>query len=89
MFAGETVVTIDEAGVHGTKGESRSDIGWDATTDFVETPEALVIRQGRRTIALIPTRAFTDGAARAAFLDVLREHLPTGDLRHPTTPRAG
>jgi hypothetical protein len=78
QFVGETVVTLDDAGLHATKGEIEARRAWSTMTDFVEDSEFIVIRQGKLAVAVIPKRAFVDDAARTSFVVALRHHLPAG-----------
>jgi hypothetical protein len=75
LFVGETVVSLDGAGLHARKGETEGHRGWSAMTDFIENAEFVVIRQGQRAVAVIPKRAFVDAADVDSFLTVLRRHL--------------
>ena len=76
VFAEETMVSIDDAGLRTTRGPATTDIAWDGLTDYVERDGLLVIREGHLPVAIIPTRAFRDPDERRAFMAVLASHLP-------------
>lgn len=75
LFVGETVVTLNDAGLHASKGEIDANRGWSAMTDFIENAEFIVVRQGVRAVAVIPKRAFVDAADQDSFVAALRRHL--------------
>ena len=62
QFVGETVVTLDGTGLHATKGDIEGRRGWSAMTDFIEDAEFIVVRQGKRAVAVVPKRAFVNAA---------------------------
>jgi hypothetical protein len=90
VFAEETRVSIDDAGLHTTRGPATTDVAWAGLTDYVERDGLLVIREGQLPAAVIPTRAFGGADDRGTFTTVLANHLPRalGD-RGRSKPRPG
>jgi YcxB-like protein len=77
VFNEETVLTIDGVGLHATKGAAASQVGWAGITDSIENDEFIVIRRGRRPVAIVPKRAFSDAAEQEAFRSILTSHVAT------------
>jgi hypothetical protein len=75
VFNEETVLTIDDVGLHATKGAAVFQFGWAGITDSIENDEFIVIRRGRRLVAVVPKRAFSDAAEQEAFRSILRRNI--------------
>ena len=76
FFGTETVVTVDDDGVHHTRGATSVVRGWAGITDYIENREFIVLREGQRAVAVIPKRAFRDERDQQAFVTVVTRHLP-------------
>ena len=77
-FARPMTVTVDEAGLHSSRGMWSSTYSWRGLTGYLDRDEFLYVRDGPDTVAVIPKRAFDGVEARDAFVAVLRAHLPEG-----------
>lgn len=75
-FARPLTVTVDQAGLHLSRGSASTMNAWEGLTEYLDRDGFLVVRDGPDTVAVIPKRAFGGVEARDAFIAVLRAHLP-------------
>lgn len=75
LLGADVVVTVDDVGVRLLQGETSVFHYWPAVTRLVETPEFVILEQGRRALVCVPCRAFGDDATARRFLDTVRQHL--------------
>ena len=72
-------VTIDPDALVVEQLDSTIRFGWDRITDLKDLPPAVELRAIRPiSLMRVPARAFPSMSDRAAFVRLLREHLPTG-----------
>jgi hypothetical protein len=81
LFDTETVVTIDDAGLHTTQSATSVVRGWAGITDYIENREFIVIRDGHLVVAVIPKRSFPDAHDQQGFVTVLSRHLPAPEAK--------
>ena len=75
MLGADVVVTVDDVGVRLLQGDTSVFHYWPAFNRLVETPEFVILEQGRRALVSLPCRAFGDDATARRFLDTVRQHL--------------
>jgi hypothetical protein len=81
LFDAETVVTIDDAGLHTTRSMTSVVRGWPGITHYIENREFIVIRDGHLAVAVIPKRSFPDAHVQQAFVAVLGRPLPAPEAK--------
>jgi len=75
LLGTDVVVTVDDVGVRLLQGDTSVFHYWPALTRLVESPEFVILQQGRRALVSLPCRAFGDEATARRFLDTVRQHL--------------
>jgi hypothetical protein len=65
-------LTFSEESVHFKTASIDSQIAWTHYTRVIEGREVILLVYGTRMYTVIPTRAFADGAQKAAFLDLAK-----------------
>lgn len=68
----ETALTVDQFGLHVTRGATTVTREWHRITDWVENGEFIALRLGRTPVAVIPKRLFADEADLNRFVAVFR-----------------
>ncbi len=77
LVADDVQVTVEDDGVRVEQGATTVFQRWPAFTGLAESPEFLILEQGRRALVSLPRRAFADETAVRALVNAVREHLGT------------